>query len=424
MDEPDALPTGVDFFETPRAQRSVENVEFVELHPITALAEKTSITFETSSGASFFGLSQSYVRVAIRLHQSDGAALPADVDVATLTMPALSVWKTVQLYINNVQIESINDHHLCAYVSTLLNATPTDCETSLRMAGFTKTDGNYSTANCPSFARLKRAFAKSETAHFMGRLSTSLFDCRQLLAPCRLGVVLHPIEAAKFIINLGAAPLKDIDYSIESCTLVLRRVTLVANLTRAILERAAVDCLKYPVSRVAVRPIYLTKGQQRLSNAVVARGVVPQRVVAAVLSQSAYHGTEQKLNMFGFTNHSVRRTGLTIDGRSIPASAHEDSVEDWGRAGDYDRFYHRLLAATDDGRPSLIDYDTYKTVHALFAYAPSGTRMQQPPHEGTTSIWMEFGSALAADSILLLCIEYQSTFVLDESAVGQFDAEI
>ena len=74
--------------------------------------DNRSIEFEVDTAGPLFKNPQhSYIKMKLRIINTDNTPLAADAEVSTINCVATTLWKKVDLYMNNDLIQSSNNFH-------------------------------------------------------------------------------------------------------------------------------------------------------------------------------------------------------------------------------------------------------------------------------------------------------------------------
>ncbi|CAB3988842.1 hypothetical protein BSL78_07776 [Paramuricea clavata] len=102
---------------------------------------------------------------------------------------------------------------------------------------------------------------------------------------------------------------------IQEAVLRVRRVTVSPTLRLEHKKFLDKTTAKYPISRVEVKSMAIPQGLMSLDRENVFLGVLPKRVVVALVHSEAYHGSYAK-NAFNFHHYKVTQVALSVNGET------------------------------------------------------------------------------------------------------------
>ena len=103
--------SSLDIFSPALTQEEVSEGFWEPIAPKNTL-DNRSIEFEVdTAGSLFIDPQHSYVKMKLRIVNTDNTPLVADAEVSTINYIASTLWKQVDLYMNNDLIQSSNNYH-------------------------------------------------------------------------------------------------------------------------------------------------------------------------------------------------------------------------------------------------------------------------------------------------------------------------
>ena len=174
---------------------------------------------------------------------------------------------------------------------------------------------------------------------------------------------------------------------------------------------------KYPIRRVAMSRMSVAANANRSPTHTIYTGQVPRRILICMLTRTAFYGTVAT-NPFLFHHFDLEEISITCGGvryNRDPLRMH------WGR-NTYLRAYNQLMEATNFGYPNdagvAITPELFKAGMCIFAFNLSPTEDDvnwELSRMGSTTIELQFRTALAQAIEVLVYSEYDSLIRLDKN---------
>jgi hypothetical protein len=211
---------------------------------------------------------------------------------------------------------------------------------------------------------------------------------------------------------------------IEEAVLRMRRVSVSPTLRLDHEKCLDKTTAKYPISRVEVKSIAIPQGLLSLDRENVFLGVLPKRVVIALVHSEAFHGSYVK-NAFNFHHYNVTQVGLSVNGDS-----RKPIQVQFGDGGDglYIRGYETLFSGMDKmfaDSGNLISREDYGKGYTLYAIdlTPDLTSSEHfnPVQTGNVRLSIQFARALPNTVTCLVYAEFESLIEIDKSRNIIFD---
>ena len=204
----------------------------------------------------------------------------------------------------------------------------------------------------------------------------------------------------------------------------LRRVTVSPTLRMDHEKYLDKTTVKYPLSRVEVKPIAIPQGLLSLERENVCLGVLPKRVVIALVNSAAFHGSYVE-NAFNFHHYKVTQVALSVNGDTRkPIQVKFETNGD----GEYIRGYETLFSGMDKMHAdagNLINREDYGKGYALYALdlTPdlSSSEHFNPVQTGNVRLSIQFAQALPHTVTCLVYAEFESLIEIDKSRNIVFD---
>lgn len=429
--------SNLELFSTPSTHIATESSRYVKCKPVNSIDRGSPIEFRILSDQSeYIDLSQSFLHLKCRILARDRKELKTKISDTNENVPNRSIvfpcnyllgacFKTVECFLAG-QLISSNDtmYPYRAFLETLLSYSANVKKEMLAAGGFYIESGNMEeidkvankaagdVVNPSAETRFnKTKFGKA--FELLGRIHGDIFNQgRFLIGNTDLKIVLHRQSPEFFLISAT----EDHDYmlDIESASLFVKHDTISTSIREAHLLKLQSDTAKYPIKRVVMK--YFTKGSNRddLSEQNISVGVLPTRIVLALVDSSAFSGHKQK-NPFDLKHFHLRSIILRVGAKTRPFEEIEVNFEN----DNYLMGYLSLFQGTDtmySDKSIGITPEHYKNGHTLYCFdLESNVSCGELSllKEGNVSVEIKL-SQTSTDSITLIAyLEYQDMLELD-----------
>lgn len=413
----------LDLFSIPPTQTSIEKGDWVTYKPIASLIDDSPIEFIVSGfGDEYVDISNTLLAITAKITNSDGTALTAEAPVAPINNWLHSLFNQVDVFLNQKMI-SQPDHlyPYRSYLETLLNYNSSAKDTHLTSSlWYTDTAQKFDadvTDNVGYKSRMKFT-EKSYSVDMIGRLHCDIFCVEKYLLN---GVEMRvKLNRSKTNFNIQSLTGSDYKVSITDATLLVRRVSISPTVLLAhtkALERATA---KYPVSRVDLKSITISKDILSKSIDNLYMGQLPTRIIVGFVSNSALNG-DLKKNPFNFQHFDMNFLCLYLDGRQVPSKPLQPNF-DKKTSSTYISSYQTLFSGTnigfnDDGNCiSRSDYPYGYFLHA-FDLTPdlsAGGNLWSLNKQGTVRMEVKFKNALPETISCIVYAEFKNIIEIDQ----------
>lgn len=345
--------SGLDIFETPGLQTSVERGEYVEYRPLATIDDTGPLEFFVKGAVEYIDLANTYLRVKAKVTMPDGRDLPADSPVVPMNLTLHSMFSDVTVFLNTTQVSNNSGAYpYLAYLQTLLSYAPEAKETQMQMSMYyADTAGHFHEVeggdNRGMVARKSRA-AESKVLDMMGRLHCDLFhqgkyllshlDLRLKLARSKNAFVLCCGETG----DVGARHREAYKLQLLDASLFVRKLIVspvVALAHEKTLEKANA---KYPLTHSTLRVFTAPTGALFWQEDHLFMDKLPNKVILGFVKSAAYNGSYE-WNPFDFEHVNLNFLRLYHNGQSVPGKGlRPDYV-----TGQYTAAYMSLFSGTN-----------------------------------------------------------------------------
>ena len=338
----------------------VENVSWVDSHPVNQLTENGSVEFNVSgSGGSYIDLSQTRLYVRAKVVKADGSDISATEKVGVVNLFLHSLWSQIDVYFQQKLVSSSGTNYpYKAMLDVLLNYGREAKESQLQAALYFKDDagtGMEATVPYPTGTQIQ-----SGTLSNKG-LSKRYDFVKESKEFDMVGVPLADIfNLSKYLLN--GVPLKVVLFQSKNPFRVMKDKTLTDNF-KVILTSACLKVCKvlpspgiitahgqsledknqaiYPYMKADIKTFAIAKGSYSVFLDDIYQGQLPSRLVCGLVKSEAFSGSYE-LNPFNFQNCSVEFIVCKADGQSVPF----DGIQTDFTKGNYIEAYESLFLGT------------------------------------------------------------------------------
>lgn len=367
-------------------------------------------------------LGKTFLYLRLKVVDKDGAAVGATSRVSVGNLIFSSIFKSIEIYLNNVQInQATGNFAYTAFLNRIINSTETDYYTKLVSEGFvlpTLPDPIDPANNMYSKLLEKTNKNKME---FYGVLNHSIFEMKRLLIPNASLRIRLRLNSPKFCL-LSPAGTTETPFSnkfvVEEAHLDVSRCVAnskIQHLHESLLSKGSK--LHYPFRERQVVAFGEPTGAITHTSECLLKGT-PAFAMVGLLDSTAYFGNEAK-DCFGFFHNDLVACHLLINGEKVGNPNFKFSVSD----GSYIKLYRSLFNITNTENQSMIINENSFTKNGLFlipVYSTDDSFKQDRSSvsvESDIKVSLEFKSATSKDLVCILYYTYDRVLSIDRSNV-------
>jgi hypothetical protein len=410
----------LDLFAVPPTQTSIESGEWINYKPIASLTDDSAIEFVVPGhGDHYIDLANTIFVVSAKILNIDGTAVADGKDIAPVNNWLHSLFSQVDVFLNQKMIS--HPDHLYpyrAYIENLLNYNQTAKESHLTCAlWYGDTGAKFDDVkNNAGFRSRKNLTSQSTSVEMIGRLHADIFGSQKyLLNGVELRIKLNRSKPSFCLQSDDGTAYK---VQILDAALLMRRMTISPSVLLAHTKTLDISTAKYPLSRVDVKSVTISKDVTSKSIDNLFMGQLPKRIIVGFVLNSAMNGNFRS-NPFNFKHFDMNFLCFYIDGRQIPSKPLQPDFGDDGST--YISSYHTLFTGTninykDDG--NCISRSTYHRGYFLHAFDFTADLSASDSHwslhrQGTLRMEVKFKKALPETISCIIYSEYDSLIEID-----------
>lgn len=269
------------------------------------------------TGGEFLDLENTKLYVKCHIVKPDGTSLARTDKIAFINLPLQSMWKQVDVYMQNRLVSSSGQlYPYKAYIDTLLNYGEDSKMSQLTTQMYATDTSSYFESFSSNAGWLERSTYTNESrlVDMVGPLYADV--CQQpYLIPNGVAVKVRLVPSNPgFIINSPTVKGKLVldEVKLQACM-----VTLNPIIYSQISSRLQKDTLKYPYTRAELCHHALLPGSTKLNLDNLFQGQIPSRIIVGLVSTKAMEG-DYKNNPYNFQHFYLNYIDVSVDGVSLP----------------------------------------------------------------------------------------------------------
>ncbi|XP_064597963.1 uncharacterized protein F54H12.2-like [Liolophura sinensis] len=360
-----------DLWTLPPTDTSVREGRWDAYSPIASLSDVGPVEFviTNADADTYLDLANTMLYVKAKILNGDGTAVAADKKVAPTNLWIQSMWRQVDVSLNDKLITpSTNMYPYRAYLETLLSYGKEAKKSQLSAAlWYADTPGKFDTMSDTNdgFADRLECTAESRSVDMLGRLHCDMFlQHLHLLNNVTVRIRLTPAKDSFALMSDEAAP--GYKTRLEEVLIFVRKVKITSGVQLGHLKALAKAPAKYPIRRVLTKYFSVPRGHTLINEQNLFLGSLPTRLVVGCVSNKAFDGDYTK-NPFRFRHYYTNFVALYVGGRQIPTKPLTPDFENENFIRTYmNLFTHTGKAFHDEG--NNIKRTTFAEGHTLFCF--------------------------------------------------------
>ena len=393
MSSESAISEKVNFFESVPTVISEESSYLRKCSPVTSVQLDAPILYEFDvPEGQYADLNNSFHYVKFKILKGDrtstitdvtGENPPVQVDIKkTLVAPinnfGSSCFSNLELYLNNVQIETSNNlYPFKAILQTLLSYNKNVRDSQFKMSMFSADTGGIDSEtarirmhqNTCDNVGLKYRFNKSKYSTPFETINKLFLDIvnqpKYILNGTNVKIKFHR-ATPEFCLIAGNSTEK-YHILIEDAALYLRMVHTRDSLQLAVEKNINITEGKYPLKKIDMRFFTLSGNSTNISEQNLYNGSLPTRIAIAIIPTAAMDGT-YTTSPFNFRHFNVATTELRVNGLSVPPEGIDTDIEN----NNYVHAYANLFLGTgglfNNDNGNIMTYEDFKNGNYINLY--------------------------------------------------------
>lgn len=394
----------------PPAEESV----VVRHRPIGSLSGATKIDFEVLKTPNFaIDLAATQLGFKFVIRKKDGtklAALAADKHLSVANLIHSSFFSSINVNLNGYQVANCANHNYYSYILSQLSYSGDYKKSILRSAGYEdETANTVGKTTGTAFKALASIVEKSNEVYVINRIDSPLFLQKKFLPPgVQLSLSFSQASPAFFL----QTNVDDVRVEILDAELFVRFVRIRETILNTLQEQLNTKAYIIPILRNEVRTITLATGLTSYAIPNLHLNIIPHRIIFALVPTTNYQGS-LTTSPFAFTHCNLTDYNFSLNNVSIPLCKLNFDFSKKNAIEIYNHVNRQLnLHATPTSAPAL-GYDKFLAEWCIFAqcfhFDTSANQLSGPDASGCLGLNLTFGSALTANTTLILISEFSKS---------------
>lgn len=417
------LKSELDLFAVPPTQNSIEDGSMHCYRPMAALSDTSPIEFViTGHGDEYIDLAHTALHLLVKIvppQPEEGAAANAPAPViAPINNWMHSIFSQVDIYLNQKCITPPSNHYnYRAYIENLLNYGSDAKNSHLRTVLWEKDVGDLDStdfANNTGLGKRNDSTKDQQVVELYGNLHCDIFNQDKFLLN-GVDVTVKLIKANNAFHLMGTV---EGNVEILDANLFVRKVKVNPSILIAHARALSLATAKYPITRVDIKSITISRDIQSKSIDNLYLGQLPKRCILGFVRNEAYSG-DFRYNPFNFQHFKQNFLALYIDSVQIPA---KPLTPDYPKKL-YTRSYHTLFSGSgihfgDTGNE--ITLAEYPNGYCLAAFDLTADLSSHEPHwniirSGSLRLEVRFEKPLTQTITAIIYSEFDNLIEIDNN---------
>lgn len=340
--------TELDIFATPPTQNSIESGTTLCVRPISSLTDASPIEFLIpGSGEEYIDLAHTTLHLVVKIKTDE--TIPKDKvnDIAPVNNFLHSIFSQVDIYLNQKCITPpSNNYNYRAYIENLLNYG-SDAKYSHLSSVIWEKDiaGNMDNSNvddkaasCNTGHSKRHSFTKNEQiVELYGNLHCDIFNQDKFMVN-GVDMTVKLIKAKNEFLLTGSYKGR---LEIIDANLFVRKVKINPSILIAHTKALAVSTAKYPITRVEIKTVTISRDIQSKTIDNLYLGQLPKRCIVGFVESAAFNGSIAH-NPYNFQHFNHNYLALYVDSVQIPSKPLTPDYE----KKLFTRSYHTLFSGS------------------------------------------------------------------------------
>ena len=417
----------LDLFSIPPTQVSLEKGHWVDLQPISSVADGGAIVFTYPGTENYVDLSKTILVVQAKVTKADGTDLDDDEKVGVINNFLHSLFKQVDVFLKGKQVSQASGlYGYRAYLETLLNYAPSAKKSQLTAALFYKdtagkmevADPTVAAANANHGLKTRYEFSKtSGILEMAGPIFSDVFFTERLLLSFVDLKVIMSRNSDQFCLM---ASEDGANYKVKLIDAKLKVRVVKVNPSVSMAHEIALKKgpALYPIRRVVCKSFIIPSGNPSVIKDNIFNGLVPRSFVFGMVDSTAAITGEFKKNPFNFQHFNVSSIGITVNGEEIPFKTIPLS---YGANGQFVEAFITQFSGTGKLFHNLgngIGRNEFPNGYAIYCFDLTPDLCSASPHfnaiqRGTLGVDITFSAAPRAPVSLICYGEFENLIQID-----------
>ena len=314
------VPPSLHLFTPPKLNATYYNEQYVECRTKSQLNTGGPIEFTIAkSGSLFTDLSKTLLHVKVQLKAVAGVAATVGQKVSPVNLLLHSLFKQVELFLQQQPVESDSLYAYKAYIKALLKTEQSEKATTLVTQGFIKDVAPDVDENDPAaddnkgkiLTQRLTNFMTGRTVHMSGPLLLDLcMQKRLILNGVEIGLKLS-LNSDNFVI-LSATDDVKFNFVITEAYLEVCKVSIESTTGNEIMKQLETAPVLYPYIHTDIKTYEVVTGRSSFHQEDMFQSQIPSKVLIFMVKSDAFNGIVTK-NPYYFENAKLKSATIHID---------------------------------------------------------------------------------------------------------------
>ncbi|XP_066486028.1 uncharacterized protein F54H12.2-like [Tiliqua scincoides] len=323
----------LDLLQIAPTQNSIERSVYVEVPPLTAVMESSSLEFFIAgNGEDYMDLNNALLYLRCKIVKVDGSNIDRQAEVVLVNYRIASIFSKLDVTLGERLIsQSNNCYPYRAFIESVLNYSKDTLSSQFSAGLFYKgTPGEHDSVDldCHNQGIIKRAglTAESRKIELLGHLHVDLFFQEKLLLNGVDMKIKLTRSKDRFCLMTDDANVR-YKLKILVAALFVKKVRVAPGVRLGHAEALLTSTAKYPVDLVSMKLFSLPAGSRVSNQENLFLGQLPKMVVIGLVDNDAFSGTFSK-NPFNFKHYEISYFAIYLSGYEIPAKLFQPDFQE------------------------------------------------------------------------------------------------
>ncbi|XP_066485954.1 uncharacterized protein F54H12.2-like [Tiliqua scincoides] len=362
----------LDLFQIAPTQTSIEGSVYVEVPPLTAVMESSSLEFFiVGNGEDYLDLNNTLLYLRCKIVKEDGGNIDRQAEVALVNYPIASIFSQLDVTLGDRLIsQSNNCYPYRAFIESVLNYGEDALSSQFSAGMFYKdTPGEHDSADLDGqneeFIKRVGLIAESRKIELLGHLHADLFFQEKLLLNGVDVKIKLTRSKDRFCMMTDDA---NVHYKLKLLTasLFVKKVRVSPGVRLGHAEALLTATAKYPVDHVSMKVFSLPAGSRVSNQENLFLGQLPKMFVIGLVDNDAFSGTFSK-NPFNFKHYDINFFAIYLSGYQIPAKPFQPDFQEGSCVREYMSLVHASGKHMKD-KELIVNREDFARGYTLFAF--------------------------------------------------------
>ena len=396
-------------------QNEIDHHYWAHLTPKNTIIQGNPIMFEIEGGTDFIDLSQTALKVRVKLTLEDDDPIDNTCKVAPVNNLLHSLFQQITVSLKDTVISQANNcYSYRAYLENLLNYSSSAKHSWMKGFGWEgDSAGKFDLDTNSAIAKRRAPFLNGDVLELKGRLHCDIaFQPRLIPSNLDIRIVMTP-SSPEFCIQSFDEGVK-YKLVLEAATLCVRKVKLTPNKQLQFERTIARSPARIPINYIHMKTCSIAAGLTSYAQDSLFAGSLPNLIILGLLDNAAFSGQYSK-NPYNFKNYDLRTLVLNMNGRQIPTRPLAPNFKRGFYLECYETLFNALGAHYSDW-DNGVTLDLYANGCTLYVFNLGSDDCVHNDGlvTGNIDVNMRFGTPLPETVTMVLYAQFSNTIRIDQ----------